>query len=280
MVVYVGDSQEEDFHFSYVDASHNLFQRAVIRVIEFLSGQPLLKRLYEEYRDEQHPHSAFFGEALKRLNIKVNVSPEELAHIPKEGPLVIVANHPFGVLDGLIMGLLAQSSELNFRVLTHSALCQVPELDDYLLPVDFSETREAVQTNLETRRISREILSEGGCIVVFPGGGVSTAKHILDFSLPVDPEWQPFTSHLIKRAKATVLPIHFSGQNGRLFQTVSQFSVTLRSSLLFHEVHRMMGSSVNLRIGTPLPYDELEQHKSRTDLANYLRQVTYELSVD
>ncbi|TNE60192.1 MAG: acyltransferase [Alphaproteobacteria bacterium] len=268
---------DKDFRFSYADACHNWFERKAIRFIELVTGQPELKRLYEAYVAEGHPDSAFFSEALARLRMTVNVTRESLTRIPKEGPLVIVANHPFGVLDGLIIGRLAQETCLNFRVLTHSALCAVPEMTDYLLPVDFSETAQALQTNLKTRSESRRILAEGGCIVVFPGGTVSTARHVFDFERPLDPDWQPFTSHLIRKARATVLPIHFDGQNGRLFQTVSQFSTALRQSLLFHEVHKKIGGTVDVVIGDPIPFDELEQFNSRAELATHLRSLTYAL---
>lgn len=268
---------DEDFRFSYADACHNQFERKIIRFIELITGQPYLKGLYEDYVAEGHPDSAFFGEALSRLEMTVNVADDGFAKIPKEGPLVIVANHPYGVLDGLIIGRLAQETQLDFRVLTHSALCQVPEMQDYLLPVDFSETREALQTNLATRARARQILDEAGCLVVFPAGGVSTARHLFDFSLAEDDPWQPFTSHLIRRAKATVLPIHFGGQNGRLFHTVSQFSLALRSALLFHEVYQKIGGAVDVVIGDPIPFAALEAFDSRSALADHLKQITYAL---
>ena len=190
---------------------------------------------------------------------------------------MIVANHPFGVLDGLVICWLTSKIRSNFKVLTHSLLLRAPETKDYLLPIDFSQSKDAMITNLETRKTARNILDNGGTIVVFPGGTVSTTKRFYN-KTALDPSWRNFTSRLIKRSKPTILPLHFTGQNSFLFQTASHVSETLRSSLLFHEVKRRINTNVPVIIGDPISYSEIDENLSNTELSNYLRNITYKIN--
>ena len=134
-----------------------------------------------------------------------------------------------------------------------------------------------MKTNLETRKTARKILDDGGTIVVFPGGTVSTTKKFYN-KTALDPEWRNFTSRLIKRSKPTILPLHFKGQNSFLFQTASHLSETLRSSLLFHEVKRRVNTEVPVIIGDPIRYDQIDESLTNTELSKYLRDITYKIN--
>ena len=190
---------------------------------------------------------------------------------------MIVANHPFGVLDGLVICWLTSKIRSEFKVLSHSLLLRASETKDYLLPIDFSENKDAMITNLETRKTARSILDNGGTIVVFPGGTVSTTKRFYN-KTALDPSWRNFTSRLIKRSKPTILPLHFTGQNSFLFQTASHLSETLRSSLLFHEVKRRINTKVPVIIGDPIKYSDINENLSNTELSEYLRNKTYKIN--
>ncbi len=130
---------------------------------------------------------------------------------------------------------------------------RAPEVNGFILPVDFSETEEALKTNLATRAAARAQLEKGGVVVVFPAGAVSTAPDKLGLKPAVDWRWQPFVSQLVQRSKATVVPVWFSGQNSRLFQIASHVSSTLRISLIFHEVRSRIGTALPVVIGAPIP---------------------------
>ncbi|MGD1933189.1 MAG: lysophospholipid acyltransferase family protein [Candidatus Phaeomarinobacter sp.] len=261
--------------FSYASPDDPRIKQIVIKLIERMTGQPRLKRMYLDNRANPVEGETFFAAAIRYLRLQLDFDMARLHEIPKEGPLVLVANHPFGVIDGLVISHLASMVRGEFKVLTNAVLTQAPEIEDYLLPVDFDETPEALATNIRTRKISRELLRAGGTIIVFPGGTVSTAPR--PFGRAVDPVWQPFTAQLVQRSKATVVPIFFEGQNGRLFQIASHFSRTLRLSLLFREVRESIGSRVPIRIGRPIRYDELAHLKDRTAFADELRRRTYAL---
>ena len=109
-------------------------------------------------------------------------------------------------------------------------------------------------TNLKSRAAARAQLERGGAVVVFPAGGVSTAPDRLGLRPAVDARWQPFVAQLIQRSKATVVPIWFGGQNGRLFQIASHVSQTLRLSLIFHEVKARIGAVLPVAVGAPIPF--------------------------
>lgn len=276
MTSLTASQRDAVINFTYADASHNLVQRSLIFAVEAMTGQPKLKRLYLDYQKEGRPHSEFFDAAIEKLEIDIDYDEELLARFPKTGPLVVVGNHPFGVVDGLMIGWLTSKVRSDFKILTNAVLCQAPELEHCLLPVDFTGTREALAINLETRKISRQHLKDGGAVIVFPAGAVANTTSFFQ-RRAVDIDWQPFTSHLIRHSKATVGPLFFHGQNSRAFQLASNISPVLRLSLLFNEVRRLMGKTMKVSVGEPLPFEDLSRFDNREDLANYLRSYTYRL---
>ena len=264
-------------YFSYADPNDPIHRKALIRSIEFVSGQPYLYNIYREYQKNPEKWESFWDGCVDLLKLDIDFDEEKIKKIPSEGPLMIVANHPFGVLDGLVICWLTSKIRSKFKVLTHSLLLRASETKDFLLPIDFSENKKAMITNLETRKTARKILDEGGTIVVFPGGTVSTTKRFYN-KTALDPSWRNFTSRLIKRSKPTILPLHFTGQNSFLFQTASHISETLRSSLLFHEVKRRINTKVPVIIGDPLNYSDIDENLSNTELSEFLRNTTYKIN--
>ena len=267
----------DDPIFSYADPSDRPVKRHLIHLIERATGQRELKRIYLDNRRHPSPGESFFAAAVRRLAINVQYDAARLARIPRLGPVVVVANHPYGVLDGIVLSWLVEKVRSDFLVLTNAVLLRAPELKDYVLAVDFAGTPEATQINLESRARARDHLAGGGVVVVFPAGGVSTAPDRLGRRPAVDADWQPFTAQLIQRAKATVVPVCFSGQNSRLFQIASHLSQTLRLSLIFHEVRNRMGTSLPVAIGDPIPFARLSHIKDRHALASDLMNRTYAL---
>src|SRR6185437_9577476 len=198
----------------------------------------------------------FFDAAMRRLELRIVANEDALARWPKTGPLVVVANHPFAALDGLIICHLVSKVRSDFRVLTNSVLHRAEEVRTFLLPVDFADTQAALQTNLRTRAEAKLHLTKGGCLIVFPAGGVSTTPSL----------WH---------SRAVDAPVFFAGQNSRLFQLASHVSMTLRLSLLFKEIHDRIGTAVHVRVGDVIACDTLPSERQLFMRA--LRERTYAL---
>jgi putative hemolysin len=263
--------------FSYSTADQPLLQRAVIQAIEKIGGQRKLKKLYVQHQENVGRGMGFFDSAMKLLRINVTHDIDALALTPKEGPVVFISNHPYGVLDGITLTWLALKVRPDTKVLANDVLCQAPEAAAHLLPVAFAPTREARETNVNSRKAAQDWLKQGGAVGIFPGGGVSTSEQPHK-GQAVDLAWAPFTAKMIRMSKATVVPVFFTGQNSRLFQLASHLSLTLRLSLVFRETARRIGTDLRVRVGKPIAFSEIEHLTDREDLIRELRKRTYALA--
>ncbi|MBL8893021.1 MAG: lysophospholipid acyltransferase family protein [Rhizobiales bacterium] len=270
-------SKGKSVRFSYSTADQPLIQRAVIQAIEKIGGQRKLRKLYEEHQESVRGGENFFDAAVRLLRVDVQFDSAALALTPKSGPVVFISNHPYGVLDGIILTWLALKVRPDTKVLANSVLCQAPDARENLLPVDFAETREARETNVKSRLAAQSWLHRGHAIGIFPGGGVSTTERPLK-GPAVDLPWAPFTAKLIRPSRATVVPVYFVGQNSRLFQLASHLSLTLRLSLVFRETARRIGTSLKVRVGRPIPFDEIAHVEDRAALVRELRKRTFDLA--
>ncbi len=262
--------------FSYASPEDPRFKRLVIQLIERITGQPELKRMYLEHQNNPKPGESFWEAAISKLRLSIDLNESDMSEIPATGPVIIVANHPFGVLDGLMVCWLVSRVRKDFKVLTNALLNRAEEIKPFLLPIDFEETKAALETNIRTRAEAKSLLERGGALVVFPGGTVSTTPSILARKAR-DPEWKTFTGRMIVQGKAPVVPVYFDGQNSRLFQIASHISMTLRLSLLFKEVHDRIGERLTIRIGKRIAYETLKGFSDRKELMAFLRDQTYAL---
>jgi putative hemolysin len=259
---------------TYASSSDTKLSRLSIRAIEVLTGQVRLKRLYDMYQAEMKGSVDFWEAAMRLLELSLDYDSAKLAKLPSTGPLVIVANHPFGLVDGILIGHLANRVRRDFKVLTNARLYP-PDADiqHFILPIDFDPTPEARDVTLRTRAIARQHLMAGGCLVVFPAGGVATTP--TPFARrAVDDDWKPFTARLIHAAKAEVVPMFFHGQNSRLFQIASHISMTARLAFLLHEVANKIGDDFRVSIGDVLPYAAIQPMRDPQELSRYLRART------
>jgi len=248
---------------TYANENDPRLKRWFIRSMEGLSGRDRYARLYETWRTSVVGRSArVFGDMLDLIDVRLRVEGAwPPAGLP-EGPVVIVANHPFGIGDGIAVLALAEQLGRPFRVMIHNDLLKVPEMRPYALPVSFEETKEALALNMRTRAEAVRLLKEGTTVVVFPAGGVATARKV--FGRAQDLPWKMFPAKLIQAAQASVIPVYFEGQNGRLFHLASKVSLTLRLSLLIREFRRLSGTTIAARIGDVLSWEELEAGDRKT----------------
>lgn len=269
---------------TYIQPEYSSFRRAVIHVAEWLGRKRVLERLYDQWLCDPATLIDPFSCALSKLRVTPMVAPDDLARIPATGGALIVANHPFGILDGVVMGALLRRVRPDVKIMTHSLLSQPAPMHPYMLPVDFSGTPAAKRLTSATRRAAVEWLACGHVVVIFPAGGVSTAPRPWS-RRAMDGAWHPFVVRLAQVAGVQVIPVHVAGQNSRLFHLASFLSYPLRVALIFHETRRRIGTSVALRVGTPadLAQAPLPQgvapgtEAARQAQAGYLRRLCYEL---
>jgi putative hemolysin len=262
---------------TYSTAARSRSARAVIRVLENATGRLSLIRRAAGYEDDLAMGRSFWEVMPERYGLTLDIIGGSLSAIPANGPLVLISNHPYGILDGLMMGYLLDRVRGDFRILANSVFRRAEVLNRVLLPISFDETREAVKLNLETRARALDYLGQGGAIGVFPGGTVSTSAK--PFSRPMDPGWRNFTAKMIAKSDATVVPIYFAGHNSRLFQLASHMHYTLRLGLLLKEFKSRVDEPVRVVIGDPIATTRLAPMKSDpAAMMDFLRKTTYDLS--
>ncbi|MEQ8825283.1 MAG: 1-acyl-sn-glycerol-3-phosphate acyltransferase [Filomicrobium sp.] len=266
---------------SFVTPTDPFWKRWLIAAIEDISGRRGILPYYQKWRAEYVGKSdREMGEGLDLIDVKLKVHSKSSwpPRVDPKTPLVMIANHPFGIGDGVAALALAEQLKRPFKVLINNDLLRVPEARPYALPIDFSETREAVAMNLRSRAEARRLLQEGVTIIIFPAGGVATAAN--PFGKAEELPWKTFTARLIQLAKASVLPIHFEGQNSALFHAVSRLSLTLRLSLLVSEFRNMPDSTFNIHAGEIVPFSELSEPDNRLALTRELYLLVRRLAPD
>ncbi|MEO1017038.1 MAG: lysophospholipid acyltransferase family protein [Pseudomonadota bacterium] len=268
-------SDFDDIYFSYAHPSDPWPRRLAIRAVEKLTGAPILESKYRENRHAPRPGESFFEACVRHLELKIRYNTASLEAAPRDRALVVIANHPYGVLDGVVISYLMEKVRPDFKVMANSLLYRAEEPRPFIVPVDLTQDRSATETNLQSRALASDHLRDGNTLVIFPGAGISTAHRT--FGPAHDLPWKPFTGKLIQLHQVDVLPMFFEGQNSPLFQLVSRYSMAFRQALLFHEVVRRIGSEVVVNIGDIIPYERIASIRDRAELLRYLRRETYSL---
>jgi len=260
------------------DAEHNFAQRLIIKAIERATGKKKLEKVYKEYSEKTDNPRFFWSTVLEIMNIKVTNRSKHLLKIPASGPLLIISNHPFGIIDGLILCSLASKIRDDFKIITHETLKLIPELDKFILPIDFSGTdKETIKNNIKTTKEAKEHLINNGLLIIFPSGSVSVAKNLK--TAAQDDRWKMFPAKLIHQTKTDVLPIYFEGKNGFLFHLFASKikNQTLKYSSYIHETRRKIGKEIVIYAGKLIKYEDIKDIKDRTKLTTYLKDITYNL---
>ncbi len=264
---------------SYATSANGLMGQLFIRSIENITGRIGLIKRAKDYDIEVAKGRNFWEVIVERYNIKINLIKGSLEDIPKKGPVVIVSNHPFGILDGLLLGYILSKARNDFKIIANRVFRKAKDLDEVVLPINFQENREGNLQNINTRNEAIRFLKGGGIVGIFPGGTVATSAKL--FSRPLDPFWKRFTSKLILKSGATVVPIFFGGSNSRLFQIASHMSYNLRMALLIREFGKKVDRKVDVAIGKKIDSKYLQRYSKDLDgMMEYLRVQSYLLSND
>lgn len=262
---------------SYANTFTNPFQRNTIKTLELLTGKLRLLRKVRQFEKMGIPFGQpFWSQALDLLGIELLTSESEISRIPKKGPLVIVANHPHGLVDGMVLAELIGTVRTDYKILTRSLLTGVKQIDQFMIPVPFDHEENALQKSLEMRRFAMKHLENDGVLVLFPSGKVASSDTI--FGSVVEGEWSPFTAKLIQKSNADVLPIFFPGSNSRMYQIANQISATLRQGLLIYEVVHAMNKPQKPVVGNLIKQDEISSwRRDPRGFMRWLRDTTIAL---
>lgn len=213
----------------------------------------------------------WFGSCLEAFGLKYSANTEALAKIPKSGPVIIVANHPFGLADAVILGHLIGQIRPDAKFIANSMLASMPDLKPWIIPVDNFGGAGSERRNISAMKSSLRHLSAGGALIIFPAGEV--ASYQLGQGI-VDRPWKAHLGALVHLSKAAVVPVHFAGRNSLLFQMAGLLHPRVRTSLLLRELCHKRGKPVSLRVGEPLAYSKLKRFTSPVELTGHLRLLT------
>lgn len=261
---------------SYALSARTGLGQITVRLIENMTGRlGVLYRLWGFDQDVARGEDIWEC-VFRRFQLDLDLRGEGADGVPARGAALVVANHPFGVLDGLSLGVLLRRRRTDFKILANAVFAQAPQLAPYLLPVDFADTPAARRANVASRAAALAHLKAGGLIAVFPAGAVAAGRG--PFERPFDPDWKPFPARLIRQSGAPVIPLLFEGRNSRAFQFFGHFSPALRYGLHIAEFRRRIGTSARIVVGRPVERSVIKSAPDPRALMSRLRALTYRLS--
>ncbi|MGA2882714.1 MAG: lysophospholipid acyltransferase family protein [Bryobacteraceae bacterium] len=234
----------------------------------------LMDRFNRLYGDTPDPGAAPIAErSLELLNVHPQVSERDLALIPKHGPVVVVANHPFGLIEGAILASVLQAQRADVKIMANHLLAGMPEAAPLCIFVNPFGGAGAARANRKGLKNAIAWLKGGGLLAVFPAGEVSHLN--LKERTVTDPQWNHSVARLIRITGATVVPMYFLGANSPLFQLLGCLHPRVRTALLPHEFFNKHNRSIELRIGQPIAPAKIRTYQDDAGLIRYLRRRTY-----
>ncbi len=247
---------------TYSTSFEDPWRRNVIRAIEWMTGKVSIIRMIRKFEKQGAPQGqAFWRATLDVMGIDLLTPQSQLDKIPTEGPVVVVANHPHGMVDGMILADLIGRVRSDYKILTRQLLTGIDEVaSSYMIPVPFPHDADAQRKSVEMRAKAMAHLKEGGLISLFPSGVVAASESM--FGPAVEAEWNVFTAQMIRRSGARVVPIYFPGSNSRWYQMANRISPILRQAMLLHEIVHSCNKPQSPVVGDPLSDAQMEQLKT------------------
>ncbi|MFZ0593825.1 MAG: GNAT family N-acyltransferase [Bryobacteraceae bacterium] len=237
---------------------------------------PELDELYKLVRAARQPSEPYFSALLRELGVSWSISPLDLERIPNTGGVLVIANHPFGMIEGVVMSGLLQQLRSDTRVMANSLLARFPEVAENLILVDPFGGGQPVASNRKGLREALAWLKQGRMLGVFPAGEVSSL-HFPHWHV-TDPDWNQSIARLAILANVPVLPVFFEGRNGVPFQLAGLVHPRLRTALLVREFLNKRRKTLEIRAGNLIPPRKLQEFASDKERIEYLRRKTYVLA--
>jgi len=218
----------------------------------------------------------FVDKILETIGVSIEFDDDDLNSIPKTGPFIAIANHPYGGVEGLALVKLLCTVRPDAKVMVNFILKKIPNLDEFFVAVNPFENVQH-SSSISGLKTTFDLLRNGTPIGIFPAGEVSTFK--LDAQQVTDRMWHPVVGKLIAKAKVPVVPIYFHGNNGVFFNILSFIHPTLRTAKLPSEFLNKHGRTIKVRIGKPIAVSEISHMNSSNKLMDFLRARTYALGI-
>src|SRR5262245_60444211 len=234
-----------------------------------------LANIYRQARGRATSPSEFAAHALDFLQVRFELDERQLEQIPRTGPAVVVANHPYGGLEGLFLIAQLQRHRSDSLFIANELLARIPEIREVLLPVDAFGGRRAARKNAKALRAALRHVRSGGLLVLFPAGAVSHLH--LSAGRVCDPPWQPVAAGLLRRCESPVVPVYFGGGNSAVFQALGLLHPGMRTVMLTRELLNKRHRTIPVRIGRPIGPERLAKQPDNEKLASFLRLSTYAL---
>ena len=263
--------------FTFSTSEVNPIGRIIIQLTELGTGKIKLKKLYDQYLKENLPPENFWHDAIDRLDLRVKAHYQSKTNIPENGRLVVIANHAFGVADGVTICSLISKVRQDYKIITHKVLQRADAIKEKIIPFDFSKNRNALINNIASRKESEEHLRNNGVLIIFPSGSVSTKPKLKKGIKAVDGDWKQFTSKIIMKTQSPVVPIFFEGQNSELFHVADKLGQVFRYSLMMYELKRRIGKNIDVHIGKRIPFGNIKEIGNLIEITKFLRDSTYSL---
>jgi putative hemolysin len=250
-------------------------QSTGLRGLERLLGLARCEQLYQQI-DGDCPIYEFSAQALEKLGVSCASASHAAERIPAKGPVILIANHPFGGIEGLALFHLIGQIRTDFKVMGNYFLSRVPQLRDHLISVDPFAGSTAARTNIGPLRQALKCLQRGELLIIFPAGEVSSWQPRL--GCVADRPWSATLARLVRLSRAPVQPVYVAGNNGLMFQLLGRLDERLRTLLLPRMMLNKKGLKLRLAIGHPLPAKRLIDRRSDREMTDYLRLRTYALA--
>jgi putative hemolysin len=266
---------------TYANSFPNPWMRGTIKTIEWMTGKISVIRRVRRFEQLGEVRGQDFWHATMRvMGIDLLTPQEQLERIPTEGPVVFVANHPHGLVDGMILADLIGRRRSDYRILARALLTGLDEsAAGYMIPVPFPHEPDAQEKMLAMRAEAMEHLTSGGLVALFPSGSVAASETF--FGPAIEGEWNVFTAKMIRTSGATIVPCYFTGSNSRWYQIANRISPILRQGLLIHEVVHSFDKPQAPIIGHPIRPEEWEGRIAKPrDFMAWLRERTLSLKPD
>ncbi|MGJ8604138.1 MAG: 1-acyl-sn-glycerol-3-phosphate acyltransferase [Marivita sp.] len=193
-------------------------------------------------------------------------------HVPRHGAALIVANHPTGIADGIILHALLRSIRPDaYYFANHDILRVLPQMGDRIAPVEWRKDRRSHGKTRETMIFARKAVEESRLGVIFPSGRLAKRR---GFRLHERP-WMASAAMLARKFNLPVIPVHLQARNSALFYLFDAIHPTLRDITLFHETLNKNRQPFEIKVGEPISPKALPENSE--DGIALLRRATLAL---